>query len=122
MTMRLAMLAAVLGLMLAAPATAEARGWHGGGRIGLGVHGGYYYPRTHFYPYPRYYGPRVNVYAPIGPRVFIPGYWGWGVSGYYWNEGSWAVPPQPGMVWVPPGWNWDAGRQQWFWRNGYWTY
>jgi hypothetical protein len=109
--MRLAMLAAVLGLLLAAPAKAEARGWHGGGHIG--IRGGFF-PRARFFPR-AHFAPRIH-FAPIGLRVFVPGYWGWGARGTY------AIPAQQGAVWVPPGWNWDPARQQWFWREGYWSY
>jgi hypothetical protein len=108
------MLLAVIGLLVAAPAPASARGWRGGGWHRGGFRG-HYVPRAHFFP-------RVHFAPFVGLRVFVPGYWGWGGRGYYWNEGAWMMAPRPGAAWVPPGWNWDPYAQQWVWRQGYWSY
>jgi hypothetical protein len=49
-----------------------------------------YYAYPYGYPYP-YYGPRYYGY--YGPRVWVPGYWGWGwrnrAWGRVWHQGHW---------------------------------
>ncbi|NOG73388.1 hypothetical protein [Roseicella sp. DB1501] len=74
---RFAWLAAGLGLALALPGAAEARGWYGGGfgvTIGpvapYGYYGGYWGPPA-YYPPPVYYVPPPVIYAPP-PVIYAP--------------------------------------------------
>jgi hypothetical protein len=84
---RIAWLAAGLGLALALPGAAEARGWYGGG-FGVtiapvapyGYYGGYWGPPAYHYPPPAYYVPPPVIYAPppvlyappAGPQWIVP--------------------------------------------------
>ena len=53
------------------------------------------------------------------PRfMWIPGYWAWATSGYYWVPGTWVLAPRPGLLWTPGYWGWRAGL--YVWHPGYW--
>jgi hypothetical protein len=48
--------------------------------------------------------PRVEVYGPspgVG-YVWGPGYYAYRDNSYFWTEGSWLRPPNPGLGWVEP--------------------
>src|SRR6185295_9576900 len=61
-------------------------------------------------------GPR---YERPASRVWVPGYWGWRGPRRMWIAGSWAMPPQPGLVWMPARWVWSG--YTWVWQDGYWA-
>jgi hypothetical protein len=49
--------------------------------------------------------PTVDERALVQPAgtLWVPGYWWWGADGYQWIPGHHvALPPGPGLVWVPP--------------------
>jgi hypothetical protein len=48
----------------------------------------------------------------------VPGYWAYGDAGYYWVPATWVEPPQPGLLWTPGYWGWNAGR--YIFNAGYW--
>jgi hypothetical protein len=56
--------------------------------------------------------------APGDNYMWTPGYWGYGVAGYYWVPGVWIVPPYYGALWTPGYWGWYGGRYRWY--GGYW--
>ncbi|HUE18481.1 MAG TPA: YXWGXW repeat-containing protein [Stellaceae bacterium] len=66
--------------------------------------------------------PPLPVYAepplPDDGYIFIPGYWAWTQSGYYWVPGTWVEPPSPGLLWTPGYWAFVDG--QYVWYAGYW--
>ncbi len=66
--------------------------------------------------------PELPVYdqppLPAPGYIFMPGYWAYGSSGYYWVPGTWVEPPQPDLLWTPGYWGWNAG--QYIFNNGYW--
>src|SRR5580698_11286174 len=66
--------------------------------------------------------PVLPVYTqPICPGdgyIFTPGYWAYGVDGYYWVPGTWILPPQVGFLWTPGYWGWGGGG--YFWHAGFW--
>ena len=63
--------------------------------------------------------PREVVVARPGPRhVWIPGYYRWYGSRYYWTSGYWTMPPRPRAVWVPGYWTPRHGGHVWI--AGYW--
>lgn len=92
---RIARLAAGLGLALALPGAAEARGWHGGGfgvALGpvapYGYYGGYWGPPA-YAPPPVYYVPPPVIYAPP-PVIYAP------------PPVVYAPQPAPGPRWIVP--------------------
>lgn len=66
--------------------------------------------------------PPLRVYEqPMAPGhgyLWTPGYWAYGPDGYYWVEGAWVVPPEPGLLWTPGYWGWEGG--YYHWHRGYW--
>jgi hypothetical protein len=66
--------------------------------------------------------PPLPVYAepPLTTdgEIFIPGYWAWTQSGYYWVPGTWVEPPSPGLLWTPGYWAFVDGVYVWY--AGYW--
>lgn len=94
-------------------------GFFGGGHAGHGIinrypYGGYGYG----YGYagaPIYYGPTGYASA----QVWVPPYWAWRLDRYVWIEGQYAVPPQPGLVWNPPGWV-RQPNGSWWYRDAHW--
>ena len=66
--------------------------------------------------------PVLPVYTqPICPGdgyIFTPGYWAYGVDGYYWVPGAWVLPPRIGFLWTPGYWGWGGGG--YFWHAGFW--
>jgi hypothetical protein len=56
--------------------------------------------------------------APVEGYIWTPGYWGWGVSDYYWVPGAWVPPPAVGLLWTPPWWGWSNG--VYGFNEGYW--
>ena len=66
--------------------------------------------------------PELPVYEqpplPDPGYIFMPGYWAYGYTGYYWVPGTWVEPPQPGLLWTPGYWGFNAGR--YVFNTGYW--
>ena len=60
----------------------------------------------------------VQPVIPGPDYIWVPGYWNWGVNGYFWVGGRWGRPPHPGAVWVPHGWERRGGR--WHLHGGHW--
>ena len=56
--------------------------------------------------------------VPVAGYMWTPGYWGWGVSNYYWVPGAWVPPPVVGLLWTPPWWGWNNGFYGF--NEGYW--
>ena len=81
----------------------------GGPGWGVGVTAGYAPPALPVYAQPA---------APYPNWQWIPGYWGWGASGYYWVPGYWTAPPAVGALWTPGYWGFNGGAYAW--NPGYW--
>jgi hypothetical protein len=65
--------------------------------------------------------PLVETPSPVpGPGyVWINGSWGWGNDHHWtWDKGRWAVPPHPGMRYVPNQYS-DRGHRHVFERGGW---
>ncbi len=66
--------------------------------------------------------PELPVYdqppLPAPGYIFMPGYWAYGYSGYYWVPGTWVEPPEAGLLWTPGYWGWNEGR--YIFNTGYW--
>ena len=60
----------------------------------------------------------VQPPVPVAGYIWTPGYWGWGVSDYYWVPGAWVPPPVVGLLWTPPWWGWNNGFYGF--NEGYW--
>jgi len=60
----------------------------------------------------------VQPPVPVAGYIWTPGYWGWGVSDYYWVPGAWVPPPAVGLLWTPPWWGWSNG--VYGFNEGYW--
>jgi len=60
----------------------------------------------------------VQSPIPVAGYIWTPGYWGWGVSDYYWVPGAWVPPPAVGLLWTPPWWGWSNG--VYGFNEGYW--
>ena len=45
---------------------------------------------------------------PPGNVVWIDGYWNWDNQRYTWQVGRYAAPPQAGVVWMAPRYEYDA--------------
>ena len=60
----------------------------------------------------------VQPPVPVAGYIWTPGYWGWGVSDYYWVPGAWVPPPLVGLLWTPPWWGWSNGLYGF--NEGYW--
>jgi hypothetical protein len=65
-------------------------------------------------PIPYYQPPPV----PQPNVVWMPGYWAWGIAGYFWVPGTWVEPPQVGYLWTPGYWGWRGAAFSW--HQGYW--
>jgi len=65
-------------------------------------------------PLPAYIVPS----PPYDGVVWQPGYWAWGIFGYYWVPGTWIEPPTPIVLWTPGYWGWSEGNYAW--HEGYW--
>ena len=77
-------------LMAAGPASA----WHRHAHFGFGF---YFAPPVVVAPPPAYYYPPYDYgYYYRSPRVWVPGYWGWGPGRPY---GAW------GRAWIPGYWS-----------------
>jgi hypothetical protein len=130
---RLGLIVALGLALIAAPAAAFAQGWTGhaaGGGHAIApaparVAPGYYHhggaPVYRGYPpgYGRGYAPAYTHVYSSGPRVWVPGYWGWNGGVRVWIGGAWTYPPTAGYAWVAPHWAWNG--YQWVWQNGYWA-
>jgi len=56
---------------------------------------------------------------PPAPDLFwTPGYWHFGLNGFYWVPGAWVPAPHPGLLWTPGYWGWTNGR--YYFHEGYW--
>jgi hypothetical protein len=66
--------------------------------------------------------PPLPVYTqpplPLDGDLWMPGYWAYGIEGYYWVPGVWVAPPAIGLLWTPGYWDWNGGI--FVWRAGYW--
>jgi hypothetical protein len=66
--------------------------------------------------------PPIPVYnpppVPAPSYIWVPGYWGWGMYGYYWVPGTWVQAPAVGLLWTPGYWGWNNGFYAW--HPGYW--
>jgi hypothetical protein len=66
--------------------------------------------------------PPLPVYAqPIAPGpgfIWTPGYWAYGINGYFWVPGTWVRAPFVGALWTPGYWGWRNGFYTW--SAGYW--
>jgi hypothetical protein len=56
--------------------------------------------------------------APAPGYVWSPGHWEW-QGRWVWVGGIWIVPPQPGLVFVGPGWE-RHPRGGWVYHRGHW--
>jgi hypothetical protein len=67
--------------------------------------------------------PQIPYYTPPPvPQpnyIWMPGYWAWGIAGYYWVPGTWVLAPQYGLLWTPGYWSWQNGGYGW--HQGYWA-
>jgi len=50
--------------------------------------------------------------------MWTPGYWAYGVDGYFWVPGTWVAAPYVGALWTPGYWGWSGGF--FVWHAGYW--
>ena len=66
--------------------------------------------------------PALPVYeqppCPEPNLIWTPGYWHWGLLGYYWVPGAWVPAPYTGALWTPGYWGWVGGRYSF--HGGYW--
>ncbi len=66
--------------------------------------------------------PEIPVYEqpplPDPGYLFVPGYWAWDGTDYYWVPGTWVEPPVGGMLWTPGYWGYQDGFYAW--NDGYW--
>ena len=66
--------------------------------------------------------PPIPVYEqPICPGpdyIWVPGYWAWGLDGFYWVPGYWVLAPFIGALWTPGWWGWSG--VAYVWHPGYW--
>jgi hypothetical protein len=66
--------------------------------------------------------PALPVYEqPICPApnlMWTPGYWGYGLGGYFWVPGAWEPAPYVGALWTPGYWGWSGGA--FVFNEGYW--
>ncbi|MGB7985272.1 MAG: hypothetical protein WCF54_08935, partial [Terracidiphilus sp.] len=60
----------------------------------------------------------VQPPPPSPDLIWTPGYWHFGLNGFYWVPGAWVPAPHPGLVWTPGYWGWTNGR--YFFHEGYW--
>ena len=51
--------------------------------------------------------------------IWVPGYWAWAATGYYWVRGAWALPPRAGVLWTPGYWVLVGGG--YVFHRGYWV-
>ncbi|MDJ0761866.1 MAG: hypothetical protein QNJ97_02665 [Myxococcota bacterium] len=60
--------------------------------------------------------------SPSSNYVWVPGYWDWNEvdNQWIWEDGRWAVPPQPGYVWQPSSYQ-DQGQGDWIYTPGQWV-
>jgi hypothetical protein len=66
-------------------------------------------------PIPAYQPPLV----PAPNYLWTPGYWAWGIAGFFWVPGTYVLAPQPGLLWTPGYWGWQNG--YYGWNPGYWS-
>ena len=66
--------------------------------------------------------PPLPVYEqPLCPGegyIFVPGYWAWNPTGYYWVHATWVLAPEPGLLWTPGYWAFENAAYDWY--PGYW--
>ena len=60
----------------------------------------------------------VQPPCPADGYMWTPGYWAWGMAGYYRIPGVWVMPPGIGMLWTPGYWGFYGG--YYGWHHGYW--
>ena len=65
-------------------------------------------------------GPQLEV-MPLAPGpgyVWIPGYWMWRNSAWFWVGGRWVLRPYPTAVWMDG--HWSRHGRGWIWVGGRW--
>jgi hypothetical protein len=60
------------------------------------------------------------VVRPSPGYAWLGGYYRWTGRSYVWVAGRWALPPRPGVVWVPPHWNYVRARGSYVFVAGFW--
>ncbi|HEY2475397.1 MAG TPA: YXWGXW repeat-containing protein [Candidatus Cybelea sp.] len=92
------------------------------GQVDLGIGGPCYSPESSVSATAPYAPPPQPAYsvepAPYPNSQLVPGYWGWGPSGYYWVPAYWTAPPAVGYYWTPGYWSYSSGA--YVWLPGYW--
>jgi hypothetical protein len=78
-------------------------------QVSIGISVGYAPP-----PLPQYYQPQATQ----PNMIWQPGYWGFGVGGFFWVPGTWVQAPQVGLLWTPGYWGWNNGQYSFY--QGYW--
>ncbi len=67
--------------------------------------------------------PVIPIYVqpdlPAPGYLFMPGYWAWDGTDYYWVPGTWVEPPVNGLLWTPGYWGFQDGL--YVWNDGYWA-
>jgi hypothetical protein len=99
-SVRLSVVATLMGLMLMVPASSFA---------GVFISVGFGPPALPVY---------VQPPCPAPGYMWTPGYWAYGPEGYFWVPGTWVTAPQPGLLWTPGYWGW--GGAAFVWHGGYW--
>ena len=51
---------------------------------------------------------------------WVPGFWAWDGSEYYWTPGYWQEPPQADLYWTPGYWAWNPSGNDYVFNSGYW--
>lgn len=57
--------------------------------------------------------------SPAGNYEWAPGYWYWSGADWDWIDGSWVLPPRPGLVYVTP--RWVQRGPSWYFVGGGWA-
>jgi WXXGXW repeat (2 copies) len=60
----------------------------------------------------------AGIAAPGAGFVWVPGYYDWRGSDYFWVGGAWVRPPHARAVWVAP--RYYQRRGGWYYSRGYW--
>ena len=60
----------------------------------------------------------VQPPCPAPNLIWTPGYWHFGLMGFFWVPGAWVPAPYTGALWTPGYWGWAGG--QYSFHQGYW--